>query len=192
MKNDKEKETKLRSLKDLSHKMRGLQSDSLKGEQSKMDREDEHHDDQNKDKDNSRSYYRARSSHDNQAVSDNKPNPSMPSNKASLGKPIKHSNAGDSQEVHDEHGPLSAHEPANEESNEHQSELHRSYRSDSMHDDENSSSNPEFHENSHESSIHDSGGSEPDSPEEEAHELSPLTLHPGLMKLLHAHLMSKK
>lgn len=171
--NDKEKETKLKSLKDLSHKMKGLQSSSLKGEQSHMDREDENHDDLNAGG-----------------------NPSLPSDKKNISNPKipnEHSNPGDSEAVHDEHGG-NAHEPANEESDESPKDLHRSQREDSMHDD--SKSLPEDEDKSDASEQHGSGGNEAfgdeESPEEEAHELSPLTLHPGLMKLLHEHLMSKK
>lgn len=187
--NDKVKETKLKSLRDLGSKMRSLQSDSLKGEQSKMDREDDKHDDMNNDKENSKPYYRARSSEDNEAVHDSKPNPKSP--KFDIKSKPEHSNPSDSEAVHDEHGPKSAKEPANEESNEKLSDLHRSQREDSMHDD--SHSLPEAHESSHESYQHDSHeSSEVESPEEEAHDLAPLTLHPGLMKLLHDHMMSKK
>ena len=218
---DKDKDTKLKSLKDLGSKMRELHAHSVKGnsqamtdsmpnpkkvrneedtedksEMSHQDREDSKHDDMNEDGMNEESNLESHPSHDSQAMHDNKPNPKMPSNSKSMGKPTKHSNAGDSEETHDEHGPLSAHEPANEESNETPHDLHRSHREDSMHHDENSSSNPEFNESSHEGFQHDSGGSgsfgDEESPEDDSHDLAPLTLHPGLVKLLHEHLKSRK
>jgi len=207
---DKDKDTKLKSLKDLGSKMRELHAHSVKGNSAAMSdpysnpkppkneedredksekmhqtREDSQHDDLNEDHDNSQPYYKHQDAHDNEAVHDDKPNPKMPSNEKSKGKANKQSNSGDSEETHDEHGPLSAHEPANEESNEHPSELHRSHRSDSMHDDENSSSNPEFNEHSHESSQDDEG-------EDDDSDMTPLNLHPGLAKLLHEHLKSRK
>ena len=218
---DKDKDTKLKSLKDLGSKMRELHAHSVKGNSAAMTdsmpnpkvsrnyesaedssetkhqtREDSHHDDLNEDHMDHESNLKPHSESDNEAVHDTKPNPKMPSNSKSMGKPTKHSNAGDSEETHDEHGPLSAHEPANEESDETPSDLHRSYREDSMHHGENSSRNPEFHESSHEGFQHDSGGSgsfgDEESPEDDSHDLAPLTLHPGLVKLLHEHLKSRK
>jgi hypothetical protein len=190
------KERKLKSLKDLGSKMREMHASSVKPEPSKMDREDEEHDDLNESHSTSRSYFKTKSQPDNEAVRDEHGgNPAMPSNAKDVGKANQQSNSGDSEETHDEHGPLSASEPANEESNESPKDLHRSQREDSMHEDNNAE--PHSFEGSHERFQQDTRpqghfGAENDTPEEESDELAPLTLHPGLMKLLHDHMRSKK
>lgn len=127
---------------------------------------------------------------DSLSVNDSRPGrASEPSNSASVGKPNKQSNSGDSEEVHDDKSPRNASEPKNEESNEDSSP--RSQREDAEHDDNNSSE--ESRESSHESSQRDLGGrglfGHEESPDDEAEESS--NIHPALAKLLAEHMKRK-
>ena len=177
--NDKDKDTKLKSLKDLGSKMRELHAHSVKGDSASMhddmpngksphdeedtedksemshqDREDSKHDDMNEDGMNEESNLESHPSHDSEAVHDHKPNPKMP--KEHLKSHKEHSDMGDSEEVHDEHG--------------------------------GNAPSPHFGKYPH---MEMGDESHAEDEEEDTDHLEPMQLHPGLQKLLQEHLMKK-